>query len=183
MEAEIRIRDIMNANPVIINRKASVLDAAKEMKSEKVGSIIVVEDGRPIGVLTESDILRKIVAEKKDASEIAVEKIMSFPPITISPDEKIEEALRLMGKHKIRRLPVVKGEKLVGMVTERDILLFSPLLLNILEEWAKVTKERLSYEREGKFISGKCEECGMLSQRLRDINGRLLCESCAETMR
>ena len=183
MEAEIRIRDIMNTNPVMINRKASVLDAVKEMKSEKVGSIVIVENGKPIGVLTESDILRKIVAEGKDASEIAVEKVMSSPTITISPDEKIENAVKLMGKNRIRRLPVVEGGKLVGMVTERDILQFSPLLLNILEEWARITKERVSYEREGKFMSGKCEECGMLSQRLRDVNGRLLCESCAETMR
>lgn len=183
MNERIRIRDIMSTNPVMINKKASVLDATKEMKSEKVGSIIVVEDGKPIGILTESDILRKIVAEEKDPSKITVEKVMSSPPITISPDDEVKDAIKTMGKYKIRRLPVVENERLVGMVTERDIMQFSPLLLDILEEWAEVTKERLSYRRERKYISGKCEECGMLSDRLIDVNGRLLCESCAEFTR
>ncbi len=183
MKENIRIKDIMNPSPVIINKKASVLDATKEMKSEKVGSIIIVENGKPIGVLTESDILRKIVAEEKDPSKICVEEVMSKPIITISPDASIEEAVRIMGKHKIRRLPVVDKDKLVGMVTEKDIMQFSPLLLDILEEWAEITKERISYRKTAKFMAGKCEECGMLSDRLVDVNGRLLCESCAESMR
>ena len=183
MDEEIRIRDIMSTNPVMINKKASVLDATKEMKSERVGSIIIVEDGKPIGVLTESDILRKIVAEEKDPSKISVEEVMSKPPITISPDATIEEAVRLMGKHKIRRLPVVDKGKLVGMVTEKDIMQSSPLLLDIIEEWAEIVRERLSYRGAGKTMAGKCEECGMLSSRLVDVNGRLLCESCAELVR
>lgn len=183
MDEEIRIRDIMNKSPVIINRKASVLDATKEMKSEKVGSIIITEDGNPIGVLTESDILRKIVAEEKDASKISVDEIMSSPPIVIGPDANIEEAVRMMGKNKIRRLPVVEDGKLIGMVTERDILQSSPLLLDIVKEWAEITKDRLSYRKEKKYYSGKCEECGMLSDRLIEVNGRLLCESCAESLK
>jgi len=164
----------------MINKKASVLDAVKEMKSEMVGSIIVVEDGKPIGILTESDILRKIVAEEKDAAKIAVEEVMSSPPITISPDANIEEAVKIMGKYKIRRLPVVENGKLVGMVTERDIMQVSPLIMDIIEEWAEINRQRLAYRKEKKFMSGKCEECGMLSQRLLNVDGRLLCESCAE---
>jgi len=179
---KICIRDIMSENPVMINKKASVLDAAKEMKSEMVGSIIIVEDGKPIGILTESDIMRKIVAEEKDPAKIAVEEIMSSPAITISPDAGIEEAVRIMGKHKIRRLPVVENEKLVGMVTERDLMQVSPLLMDIIEEWAEINRQRLAYKKERKFLTGKCEECGMLSQRLLNVNGRLLCESCAEVV-
>ena len=179
----VRIRDIMNYNPVIINGKASVLDAAKEMKSEKVGSIIVVENGKPTGILTESDILRKIVAEEKNPADITVDKIMSSPLITISPDAGMDEAVRIMGKHMIRRLPVVENDKLVGMVTERDIMVISPLLMDIVEEWAEITREKLEYKRGEKYFPGKCEECGMLTTRLRNVNGRLLCESCAEMMR
>ena len=173
----------MNSNPVIINKKASVLDATKEMKSERVGSIIITENGKAIGILTESDILRKIVAEEKDASKISVEEVMSSPPITISPDARIEEAIRIMGRENIRRLPVVENGKLVGMITERDIMQASPMLIDILEEWAEITKERLSYRKEKKYFRGKCEECGMLSDHLIEVNGRLLCESCAEALR
>ena len=173
----------MNSNPVMINRKASVLDATKEMKSERVGSIIITENGKPIGVLTESDILRKIVAEEKDASKISVDEVMSSPPITIEPSAPIEEAVRIMGENKIRRLPVVENGKIVGMLTERDILQASPLLLDIIEEWAEITKDRLEYRKKKRYYSGKCEECGMLSDRLIEVNGRLLCESCAESLR
>jgi len=184
MDEVIRVRDIMNSNPVIISRKASVLDATKEMKSERVGSIIITENGKPIGVLTESDILRKIVAEEKDAAKTSVDEIMSSPPVTIEEDATIQEAVRMMGEHKIRRLPVVKNGKLVGMITERDILQASPFLMDIIEEWAEVARERLSYRKgEQKYYRGKCEECGMLSNRLIEVNGRLLCESCAEALR
>jgi len=179
---EIRIRDVMNRNPVIIKRKASVLDAVKEMVSERVGSIIVVENRKPIGILTESDIMKKIVAMEKNPAKVCVDEIMSSPTITISPDEKIENAVKIMGEKKIRRLPVVENGKLIGMVTERDIMQFSPLLLNIIEEWAEITKKRLEYKGKDKYISGKCEECGMLSRRLSYVNGRLLCESCCEIL-
>ena len=173
----------MNSNPVIINKKASVLDATKEMKSERVGSIIIAENGKAIGILTESDILRKIVAEEKDAAKISVEEIMSSPPITIDINAPVEDAIRIMGKKNIRRLPVVEDGKLVGMITERDIMQASPMLIDIMEEWAEITKERISYRKGKKYYTGKCEECGMLSDRLIEVNGRLLCESCAEALR
>ena len=183
MDGAIRVRDIMNANPVMIGRKASVLDATKEMKSEKVGSIIITENGKPIGVITESDILRKIVAEEKNAAKISVDEIMSSPPITIHPDASIKDAIRIMGENKIRRLPVVENGKVVGMITERDIVQASPLLMDIIEEWAEIVRNRNSYRRGRKYYTGKCDECGMLSSRLIEVNGRLLCESCAENLR
>ena len=180
---KIYVRDIMNNNPVIINKKASVLDATKEMKSEKVGSIVIVEEGRPIGILTESDILRKIVAEERNPAKISVEEIMSYPPVTITPEMSISEAVKTMGKKNIRRLPVVESQKIVGMVTEKDIMQFSPLLKDIVEEWAEITKKRIEYKKDRKSYTGKCEECSISSRRLTNYNGRLLCEFCVERMR
>jgi len=183
MEDVIRVRDIMSSNPVMIGRKASVLDASKEMKSERVGSIIITENGKPIGILTESDILRKIVAENKNAAKISVDKVMSSPPVTIHPDATIKEAIKIMGENRIRRLPVVENGRVVGMITERDIVQASPLLMDIMEEWAEIVKERISYRKDKKYYIGKCEECGMLSSHLIEVDGRLLCESCAENLR
>jgi len=155
MRTEAIIRDIMNPSPVITKKKASVLDVVKEMKGEGVGSIIVVENGKPIGVITESDILRKVVAEGKNPSKI-------------------------MGKKRIRRLPVVKEGRLIGMVTERDLLQISPLLLDVVRELASITRARESIYKRKEFSSGKCEDCGMFSDKLIETNGRLMCESCAE---
>ncbi|MBC7129263.1 MAG: CBS domain-containing protein [Thermoplasmatales archaeon] len=179
MKKEILVKDIMSKAPVIVKSKASVIDAAKEMKIEKVGSVIVVENGKPVGILTESDILKKIVAEGKDASKIKVKDVMSTPLISISPDEKIEKAVKLLGKNRIRRLPVIENGKLVGIITERDIVQFSPLFIDLVEEWAKITKERIEYERS-ETMAGKCEECGMATDKLIEVDGRMLCEFCAE---
>jgi CBS domain-containing protein len=179
MKKEILVRDIMSKAPVIVRSKASVIDAAKEMKTEKVGSVIVVENGKPVGILTESDILKKIVAEGKDASKIKVKDVMSTPLISISPDEKIEKAIKLLGKNRIRRLPVIENGKLVGIITERDIVQFSPLFIDLVEDWAKIIKERIEYERS-ETMAGRCEECGLITDKLIEVDGRMLCEFCAE---
>ncbi len=180
MRTEVAVSDVMNDNPVIISRKASVSDAAREMKGEDVGSLIVVDDGRPVGIATESDILRKVVAEGANAADVSIEQIMSQPPITISPGEKMTEAIRTMSDKKIRRLPVVEDGKLVGMVTERDLLQISPLLLDIARELASISGGKETAEPREISLPGKCEECGMLSDRLVEVDGRLLCESCTD---
>lgn len=181
MKTDVTIRDIMSDNPIIISRKASVMDAAREMKGEGVGSLIIVDNGAPVGIVTECDILRKVVAEGKLPQEVTVEDIMSSPPVTISPDASLEEAIKLMGAHRIRRLPVVQDSKLVGMATERDMLQVSPLLLDVARELAAIggSGEHPFRKREG--LPGKCEGCGMLADRLTEIDGHLFCESCAET--
>jgi len=181
MRTEAAVSDVMNDNPVIISRKASVIDAAREMKGEGVGSIIVVEDGMPVGIATESDILRKVVADGKNAADVSVDQIMSQPPITIAPDENMIEAIRIMSDKKIRRLPVVENGKLVGMVTERDLLRISPLLLDVAREMASISGGREAMQPREISLPGKCEGCGMLSDRLVEIDGRLFCESCADT--
>ena len=181
MRTEATVNDIMNINPVIASRKSTVMDAAKEMKGEGVGSIIIVDDGVPVGIVTESDILRKVVAEGEHPSKIAVEKIMSSPPITTSPDARIEDVIKLMGENNIRRLPVMDGGRLVGMVTGKDLLQISPMLLDIARELAPIFKSRETSYRGQRFLSGKCEGCGMLSDQIVEIDGRLLCESCAES--
>lgn len=181
MRTEATIRDIMNINPVIVSRKVTVMDAAKEMKGEGVGSIIIVEDGMPVGIVTESDILKKVVAEGKHPSKIAVEEVMSSPPITVSPDTGIEEVIKIMGENNIRRLPVIENKKLVGMVTGKDLLQISPMLLDIARELVPILKSRETSYMGQRFLSGKCEGCGMLSERLVEVDGHLLCESCAES--
>jgi len=180
MRTEADVSDVMNDNPVIISRNASVMDAAREMKGEGVGSIIVVENGAPVGIATESDILRKVVAEGKNAADISVADIMSEPPVTITPDETMIDAIRMMSDKKIRRLPVVSDGKLAGIVTERDLLRISPLLLDVAKEMASISGGGEAATPREISLPGKCEGCGMLSDRLVEIDGRLFCESCTD---
>jgi len=180
MKTDVTIADIMSDNPVIISRKASVMDAAREMKGEGVGSLIIVENSAPVGIVTERDILHKVVAEGINPQDIPVEKIMNEPLITISPSASLEEAIRLMGSHQIRRLPVVENGILIGMATERDMLQISPMLLDVARELAVVNLEGERPFRNREGLAGKCEGCGMLVNRLKEVDGHLFCESCLE---
>ena len=109
----LKIRDIMVANPVTIGPDALIVEAAKLMRDNKVGSVIVVEKRKVLGIVTERDFVRRVVANNLP-SDIGISKIMSKPLITIEPDSSLREAARLMLKKKNRKLPIVVEKKISG---------------------------------------------------------------------
>lgn len=113
------IGDVMH-EPTIVGPELSVLDAAKIMSEKEVGSLLV-KDGGILGILTERDLSRKVVARGLDGGKVSVSEIMSTPCYTIDSDACISEASRLFNKHNIRRLPVVEDGEVVGRVSVRDI--------------------------------------------------------------
>ena len=100
------IRDLMTANPCSIDVGKSVAYAAKMMRDEDVGLAPVVEGDRLVGTLTDRDIAIRVVAEGKDPEQTTVREVASTNVVTIDPQQDLDEALRLMAKHQIRRLPV-----------------------------------------------------------------------------
>ena len=99
-----------------------VSDVAKSMSKQNIGAVIVARDFEPLGIITERDIIERVVLANKDLNEIVAQEIMTAPLITIDSDRTIEEALEIMHKNHVRRLVVVKGENMVGLVTERRLL-------------------------------------------------------------
>ncbi|MEM2357325.1 MAG: CBS domain-containing protein, partial [Candidatus Bathyarchaeia archaeon] len=97
------------------------LRALQIMAEKGIGSVIVIENGKPVGIITERDIAKKLVQDKSTLDK-KVKDVMSKPLITVSPDTGIFEALQIMRKNNIRRLPVVSAGKLEGIVTEKDLL-------------------------------------------------------------
>lgn len=182
MNTDVTVRDVMSSRPITIDSGATVVMAAKKMKKKGVGSLIVTKKRKPIGIITESDILKKVVAEEKPSSTLVKDE-MSSPLITIDPETRIEDAIKMMGKRKIRRLPVVENGKLLGMATQKDILNVSPMLLEVAREWASIAENNNIAYKKDQIFSGKCEDCGMLSDRLRDADGRLLCENCIDSLK
>ena len=104
-----------------IKSKQLLKDALKEMVKRNIGSVVVVEDGKPVGIVTERDVSRS-VAKGAKALRTQVKRVMSSSLVAVSPNTGIQSAMTIMLKNGIRRLPVVEKEKLVGIVTERDIL-------------------------------------------------------------
>lgn len=116
-----QIREVMTANPKSCSSNASITEAARAMSSEDVGPIPVVEGDRLVGLLTDRDIVVRVVAEGRDPQSTTVGEVASSDLATVSPDENLDRALQLLAERQVRRLPVVEGEKLVGIVAQADI--------------------------------------------------------------
>jgi CBS domain-containing protein len=116
------IRDVMTSNPCTIDADKSVAYAAKMMREEDVGVAPIVEGDRLVGMLTDRDITVRVVADGKDPEQVRVKEVASSQLVIVNPQQDLDEALRIMAKHQIRRLPVVEeGGRLVGVVAQADI--------------------------------------------------------------
>jgi CBS domain-containing protein len=116
------IRDVMTSNPCTIDADKSVAYAAKMMRDEDVGLAPIVEGDKLIGMLTDRDIAVRVAAQGKDPEQVKVRDVASRKLVTIDPQQDLDEALRIMAKHQVRRLPVVEEDgRLVGVVAQADI--------------------------------------------------------------
>jgi CBS domain-containing protein len=115
------VRDAMSADVRSASPVQSVIEAAEMMKAEDVGSVPVVDDGRLLGIITDRDIVIRAVAEARDLKTVTVDEVASREVVTAEPDWDLDEALRLMAAHQVRRLPVVEDGRLVGMLAQADV--------------------------------------------------------------
>jgi CBS domain-containing protein len=115
------IREVMTSEVKACEPTATVAEAAKLMAEQDVGPIPVVEDGRLAGIVTDRDIVVKVVAKGQDVNSTTVGDIASRDLVTISPEDDLSEALTRMAEHQVRRLPVVEGDRLVGIVAQADV--------------------------------------------------------------
>lgn len=132
METEFKVIDAMTKNPVMVKPGTTVQECAKVMRDQNVGSLVVMEDNHLIGVLTEYDLVRKIVAEGKDITTTAVDTVMCRKIQTIDPNAKLFDAISMMAQLDIRHLPVVHEGEFFGFLTAKDILKIEPALFEIL---------------------------------------------------
>lgn len=124
----------METKVLTVDEEASVSSAASIMSENNVGSLIATRDGKPVGIVTERDILRKVVVPCRDPRSTKVKDVMSKPLITGDPDMDIEYAAKLMVGKEIKRLPVLENGKLVGIVTFTDLVRSQPAVMKALEE-------------------------------------------------
>ena len=117
------VRDAMTEDPRSIGASASVVEAARLMREQHVGSLPVTEDERLVGMITDRDITTRVVAESAVPETTSVGDVYSRDLISVEPNSDLEEALRLMARHQVRRLPVVENDRLVGMIAQADIAL------------------------------------------------------------
>lgn len=119
--APVKVEDIMH-DITLVDKDASISEAAKIMSAKEVGSILVAERNKPVGILTERDILKKVTAMGLDPKTTKINQIMNAPLITVPADASLEEASKIMLRKRIRRLPVIKDKKIVGMISARSMV-------------------------------------------------------------
>ena len=133
------VRDIMAKNIKTVKPDDTVHAAVLKMNKFDIGSVIVVSSGRPVGIITETNVMRRIVEPRMDPATVWTKDIMSSPLTTIDENAAIEEAAKIMAQKRINRLPVIKGNKLVGLISSSDIVKSSPTQLGILDELLRVS--------------------------------------------
>ncbi len=117
----ILVRHAMTEAPQTVSPGMNAYDAAALMKSEDVGVLPVVEEGTLIGLVTDRDLVLRVLAERKNPLEVAVGEVATTSPVTVTPDMKLSDAREMMEQHRVRRLPVMKGEELVGILSLGDV--------------------------------------------------------------
>lgn len=185
MNTRLKVSETMDRDPLVLSGVVTVLEAARRMRDHGVGSFLVYDQGLK-GIVTERDILHKVVAQGQTPETVPVQEIMSDRLVVISPDADILHALRLMRQRRIRRLPVLENGRLAGLLTERHISQVAPELLQIADDWGRITNggdHQNGYRtllEEDTFIPGRCEICSNEDVDLHEADGSLLCEECLE---
>ncbi len=115
------VRDVMTSGPTSIASDAMVVEAARRMMSEDVGSLPVVDGDELVGMVTDRDVVLHVVAKDLDPSKVPVSDVCSETPVTAEADEPLDDALRRMATEQVRRLPVVMDGRLVGILAQADV--------------------------------------------------------------
>lgn len=175
---ELLVRDVMSSPVIESKENETAEELARKMIRYKVGAIIVTDkNGSPLGIVTKTDLVEKVIAKNLRPNDVKAKDIMTTPLETIGPEAKIEDALRKMSKLKISRLAVVYKNKLMGLISVKDILQVTPEILEIVKEHMEIMGIALPRSTEG-YVEGYCDSCGEWSDMLLNVEGQYLCEDC-----
>ena len=178
METRLAVRDVMTRTVVTATPAMSAAEAGKKMVENRVGNILIVEKGRPVGIVTESDMVAKVISKNVKPGSIKLEQLMSQPLITTKSSDDINDAVLMMAQKKIRRLPVIDDGALVGIITDADVIQASSEINQILDNLIQMNRETVLDRRDVTVTQGECEGCEEFSEDLRQEAGRLKCPRC-----
>lgn len=129
----LKVEDIMVEDVITVDSDVQVMEAVKLMNENEIGCLVVTRRGKAIGILTERDLLKRVIVKLRDPKKIKVRQIMTKPLIVGDPDMNLEDATKIMFDRKIKKLPVIESRKLVGLVSLTDIARYQPQMMKILK--------------------------------------------------
>ena len=175
MTTRVLVRDIMNSPVISASPQHTIKNIATKMKEERIGSIVIMENGKAAGIVTDWDIVSNAVVKDVKPSEVKASDIMQTLH-TIEGEEGVTEAARVLRQHNIKRLGVVYKNRLVGIISASDVIAVTPDLVDVISEKAAVMRGEIG--RPAGNISGYCDECGEWSDLLQFNEGTFMCEEC-----
>lgn len=182
LRTKMLVKDVMSSPVVTVNEDAASNKVARLMEENELGCVIVTsKDGKPLGIITERDLVIRVLSKNLKPDAVKAKEIMTSPLVTVEPDATINEAAKKMNRLNIRRLGVLYKGNLVGVVSSKDILGVMPELIEIIQERTRIEKAtdmEESAEVEEAPLSGYCDRCGVFSDNLKNVDGHNLCEDC-----
>ena len=173
------VKDVMSSPVVTTTEDTPTTIIAKLMDENGLGCVIVTsKDGKPLGIITERDLVVRVLTKNLQPVAVKAKDIMTAPVATIEPEATISDAARRMSRLDIRRLGVIYKGDLVGVISSKDILGVMPELIEIIQEKSRIENANTSEEIEENSLSGYCDRCGGYSEDLEDKNGQYLCQDC-----
>jgi CBS domain-containing protein len=177
-EVAVRVRDLMTRRLVSIEAEDSVTEAARLMDRKRIHSILVANGNEFSGIITDLDIISRVVSKGLDPSRVKVREVMTSPLLTIREDAPIEDAAKKMRENGVRRLVVESDDRKVGMIAESDIVRVTPELHFLIRERSQLEAGLTSRAPQEVVLAGYCETCGNYSSELKNVESRWLCEDC-----
>jgi CBS domain-containing protein len=173
------VKDVMSSPVVTMDENWTSNEAAAAMDKNDLGCVIVTNQvGKSIGIITERDLVIRVLAKNLKPDSVKAKDIMTTPLVTIEPDLTITEAARRMNSLDIRRLGVMYKGNLVGIITSKDLLGVMPELIEIIQERSRIEGAAQSEEGEEVPLSGYCDRCNIYSESLKERNGQNICDEC-----
>jgi CBS domain-containing protein len=178
MNGDVQIKEVMTDGVIAIEKDKNIREAADLLKEQGIRGLVVVDGGEAVGIIVCRDIAYQVVSQGLDPEDASVSEVMSEDLIVAEEEELLDDVAMAMIKNNVSRIPVVRQDMLVGILTQSDILRAWPGFAEILEE-----KEELdaSASPREETQSGVCEDCENYSEDLVEFNGMLLCSECRST--
>jgi CBS domain-containing protein len=188
LRSKMLVKDVMSSPVVTSQESAPVSEVAQLMDENDIGCIIVTNmQGKPLGIITERDLVGRVLAKNLKPDSMKASEVMTSPLITVDPDNQIAEVAKMMSRLNVRRLGVVYKGRLVGLISSKDILAVMPELIEMIQEQARMEVEK-KHEEEGEEteekeaetapLAGYCDRCGAWSDDLSECDSEYICEDC-----
>ncbi|MFB6145693.1 MAG: cyclic nucleotide-binding/CBS domain-containing protein [Candidatus Nanohaloarchaea archaeon] len=175
MKEEVQIKEVMTDGVIAVEKDRSIVEAAKLLREEGIRGLVVVDEGEAVGVIVSRDIVYKVVATGKNPEETKVEEIMSTDLIVAEEEELLDDVAMAMIRNNVSRVPVVRDDMLVGILTQSDIIRAWPGFAEIVSEEQELDAPA---DPRKESTSGTCESCENYSEDLQRVDGMLLCPEC-----